>query len=441
MPDAGLSEFKEFSGFIQKENEKAEIKFSVRIDKAGEVEFDFGTMDLSKQTSFIFNGSEGDLSYFSLWGASVDGTEFRTENLLFNNTAFQTNQEANTSVLLAGSCTRAEFIRKLAERATEPLLRMHIKGFRNFRQLNAKCPLGTIAMHGPTLIDNFHEISGFIAIQAYSEPHEITAWHTEADNLLEHIRRIMSFATAAALKAPVVEFYAGDIVKIIVLSQSRTTSAPMRIFHHLDQQPIFDAAVNYFFNPPIKVNNLFFAIEWFAMEASYSEVRLVNAMTAIENLVASNLDENDSLIRPKKEFENTRRLLRKVLRQCIAKWSYSDTNKADEIVSDINEKLADLNRRSIIQKIITLSERWSVPLDDIGNDKIKAAKQARDLIVHRGHYSNLGAGDKDALWQHVTVVREIVVRFLLTALGYRGQYFSYMNGCHESTFPPKLSKN
>lgn len=224
---------------------------------------------------------------------------------------------------------------------------------------------------------------------------------------------------------------------MVALTQTRQASAAFRTFAYHSQQPVFDAAVTSFFNPPFEVKNLFFAIEWFAMEATYNEVRLVNAMTALENLVASNLGDNDTLIRPKKEFEKTRSTLRSVLRQCIGKWSSEEATRADEIVLELNERLADLNRRSILQKLMILAERWSVPLDGIGEDKIKAAKQARDRIVHRGHYYDDGKERNDDLWGHVTVVREIVVRFLLTAIGYRGGYFSYIGGCHDEQFPPQ----
>ena len=175
------------------------------------------------------------------------------------------------------------------------------------------------------------------------------------------------------------------------------------------------------------------------MEATYNEVNLVNAMTALENLVTSNLGDSDALIRPKSEFDKTRKVLRTVLGQCIEKWSKDDVRNTEEIVRDLNERLADLNRRSIFQKLLILADRWSVPLDGIGEDKIKSAKQARDRIVHRGHYYDNGTDGSGELWEHVTVVREIVVRFLLTAIGYRGGYFSYVGGCHDAQFPPLAS--
>jgi len=84
------------------------------------------------------------------------------------------------------------------------------------------------------------------------------------------------------------------------------------------QDSIFKAAVHSFFEAPIEVKRLFFAIEWFAMEVTYNEVRLVNAMTALENLIDSNLSSEEALIVPKARFEKIRRVLLAVIRACLA---------------------------------------------------------------------------------------------------------------------------
>lgn len=440
MQDRGLSEFKSFFGILQADSDIAPITFRARIDGSGEVKLDFDTIVLTKETSFIkerVDGEESIPGYFSLSGKAEDGTEFKTEALYFNSLGTEWSKETGNRISPVGGCLRAEFRRKLAIPVAKPTLRMHVKGFQNFGQLNSICCLGMVAMVGEMSIDDPDTITGHITVRSDNEPADLAAWHAQADKLLEHIQRVMSFAAASVLKGPIIEFYAGDDLEVVAMTQTRQASAPFRTFHHLSQQPVFDAAVNSFFNPPFEVKNLFFAIEWFSMEATYNEVRLMNTMTALENLVASNLDANDALIQPGKEFEKTRRVLRKVLSQCVGKWSSEEANRADEIVLELNERLADLNRRSILKKLMTLAGRWPGLLDGIGEDKIKAAKQARDRIVHRGHYYDDGKEGSDDLWEHVTVVREVVVRFLLTAIGYRGGYISYIGGCHNALFPPQ----
>ena len=221
---------------------------------------------------------------------------------------------------------------------------------------------------------------------------------------------------------------------MLVRSQTAQGGSELRIFHHLDQQPIFDAAVRSFFDPPIAAKNLFFAIEWFAMDATYNEVRLVNAMTALENLIDSNLEEDAALIQNKSAYEKTRKVLRSVIRTCLAKWS---PHGAIEALAELNEKLADLARRSLLRKLTILAARWQVPLDGIPDASIRAAKQARDRVVHRGQYYQDARTDDPDLWAHVTIVREIVVRFLLAIIGYNGRYSSYVGGCLVAEFPPR----
>lgn len=439
MQDKRLTEFKSFTGNLKTGSDSAPITFQACIDKTGEVKFKFDAVPLTKETRFImswWDGEGSNVNYFSLSGKAEDGTEFDTEDLHFNSL----NNKTNSCMIPIGSCLRAEFRRKLALTAPKPQLRMRLKGFQNLQQLSSECHIGKVVMDGESSIDDPNAITGYIAVQSDNEPADLTAWHGEADKLLEHVRRVMSFASATMLHGPIIEFYAGDDLEIVALSQSQQASAPFRTFHYLSQQPIFDAAVKSFFSPPFKVTNLFFAIEWFAMESTYNEIRLVNAMTALENLVESNLGDNDKFICPEKEFNNKiAPELRETLRKCIEKEGViTDEAKKDKL-KELYDNLTNVNRRSIRQKLRILAEKepWSVPLADIGDDKIKAAICARNRVVHRGHYYDDGKEESnDALWEHTLVVREIVVRFLLAAIGYRGKYISYIGGCHEAQFPP-----
>jgi len=39
-------------------------------------------------------------------------------------------------------------------------------------------------------------------------------------------------------------------------------------------------------------------------------------------------------------------------------------------------------------------------------------------------------------WTHVTIIREVAVRFLFTAIGYKGRYISHVGRYHDAVFPP-----
>ena len=122
-------------------------------------------------------------------------------------------------------------------------------------------------------------------------------------------------------------------------------------------------------------------------------------------------------------------------RTCLGKWAAALAHDAS---LELDEKLADLNRRSLLRKLELLAARWKVPLDGIDPPSLRAAKQARDKVVHRGQYYE-DAKETDAdLWTHVTIIREVAVRFLFTAIGYEGRYISHVGGYHDAVFPPAV---
>ena len=441
MEDKGLSDFKSFSGAIQLNDSSVSIDFCAKINERGEVEFNFISVALTNETSFILksmNSEQRGLNYFSLFGKSEDGTEIRTEDFQIHNLGTDSD-ESSHYIKFNGKCLKAIFMRPLLETVLVPTLKIHMKGLQNFHQLVATCELGEIAMHGQSSILDADTITGYIAIQSKTpiQSAGLSAWRSEANKLLEHVHRAMSFASSTLLGVTVIEFYSGNSLEVTVFSKSKQSPASMRVFHFMDQQDIFETAVKSFFNPPFTVKNLFFAVEWFAMNSSYSEVRLVNAMTVLENLIASNLSEEEKLVRPKKEFEKVRKNIRCVLKETIGEWFDNDVERAIAL-REINEKMPDLNRKTLLKKLNILIERWSVPMHGINETDIYAAKKARDLIVHQGCYDqNLG----EELWVHVTIIREIIVRIILTVLGFKGRYVSHVGGFHDVQFPPAITVN
>jgi hypothetical protein len=69
---------------------------------------------------------------------------------------------------------------------------------------------GTINVVGPTKIPQADRLSGFIAIRAVVPPMDSAQWRVEAERLLEHIRRILSFGASTMLQAPLLEIAQGE---------------------------------------------------------------------------------------------------------------------------------------------------------------------------------------------------------------------------------------
>ncbi len=411
------------------------IRFKARIRDNGEVELDLRAFQVTKKRQFlrrIWWAERNTVPEFTLSGVAADGLVFESDSVTFNHPGERscgTHNRVWSKPI--GEVGEAHFIRALDQSAAATFLRLRLKGFECVRALYAECTLGKIHVAGETKLGDPENLTGYITIEAWESPSDAAGWRNKAEKLLEHLRRILSLASATMLQAPILEYVHCHELRVECLSQSRQNAPVMRVFHKINLQPVLDAAIASFFDPPIAAKNLFFAIEWFAMSSTYNEVRLVNAMTALENLLDSNLPEEETLIQLPRDFRKTREILRKVIKTCLNRWPPKD---ADVVRKDLSEKLADLNRRSLKRKLYLLAMSWQVPLEGISEEQVSQAIDARNRIVHKGQHSQVQ--DVPDLWDHMTVARELVVRFLLTAIGFRGQYISHVGGHRFAHFPP-----
>jgi hypothetical protein len=440
MQNQSLCEKRQFSGCLKAEGFiDVPVIFRAHLTPSGQIEFDFDRIVITKETAFLRNYSfpgETGFNYFSLTGQSDDGIELEIDRICFAN-KYSIDAENEHVQFRLSHHSKATFTRKPSETQHNPLIRMCLIGFKRARFFEKDCPLGTISMGEYSSADDSGDgdITGFLQIEAKNELSDISVWCNEAHKLLQHVRHVMSFALGLMLRAPIVEFYEEDKLVVDVLPQIRQAStASFPVFQSNDRKSISEVAVNSFFDSPFKVENLFIAIEWFVMNSSYPEVRLVNAMTVLENLISSNLDENEKLIiSDKKRFDKQRQFLRRVIKRCFDNWFKGEGNQ-EKTLSDINENLANLNRRSLRQKLDILAKRWSIPLEDIGEKRIKEVISARNLIIHQGHYNI----EDSNLLGHAMVARELVIRFIFGAIGFQGRYISHLKRkYHLADFPPK----
>jgi hypothetical protein len=438
MEKDGLQEFRLFHGVLTASEIHQKVSFRARVDEFGAVELEFlpiaGTVHFAKISQRVHRVMQ--VSYFSLHGVAESGMRFESETLQFSTLGFPELSETGHEFTPKGFCAEAIFRRKLASAISPPVLRIHLRGFECFRGLRADSPLGAITMVGTIRLEDENRLSGMMQIQASHAPEDAEVWRTEAEKFLDHVRRVMSFGASTVLKAPVIEFLSGEILEIQVLSQTKQAPTSLPIIHFLALEPLFDAAVSSYFKPPIEVKNLLFAIEWFGMHSAYSEARLIYAMTALENLIDSNLPAGDAYAMLPSDFEHRRKSLRKALEECIGAWEMPDPATPKKLLADLNEKLPDLNRRSLSKKIAALARQWGVPLEDIDSKLIMGAKNARDQVVHGGHYAAKGSDESEELWGHAMVARELVARFLMQVIGYKGTYVSYMTRNQNAQFPP-----
>ena len=212
MSGKPLAEPKLFSGTLSLEGDSVEVSATIGIDASGELTFEFTPIPLSERSRFIllkWHQEKSDVVYFSFRATAEDGTRFETEHLFLSSLGTASDQASGTRLTLSPRGDMAILRYALKEPLPHPALRMRLKGFRNFGGLRAECALGQLEMGGPHDRKADNEANGWLTIQASEPPPDLAAWRAESQRLLEHIRRIMSLAASAFLRAPVIEFIAG----------------------------------------------------------------------------------------------------------------------------------------------------------------------------------------------------------------------------------------
>lgn len=427
---------KEFSGTLSQDNQQAIVKFIVEIDIAGEAIITLDRFELNKDTEFIvegFHAAGTNFVHFCLRGTAEDGTTFNCEDIFFTNLGKQFG-EGRHSIAPKTHYSLAKLTLP-AETVERPIMTWRLKGFECFRSLSVTCPLGTVEISGAQKLaelSDLNDISGLIRVTARDVPEDVASWKKSADSLCEHLRKLMSFAACVQLGAPIVEFSHEGRVAVEAYSQSRQETSDGGTFSSLALREIFECAVKWHFERPFKVNNLPFAIGWFTMRGLYREANLITAMTVLENLIDSNLSDEDTLLLSEKMYDKLRKKLSVVVKEQVVEWT-EDKEERQVFIQELNNRFADLKRRSLIDKINLLAKRWGVKLDGISDADIRIAKSARDQVVHRGYYEPK-AGTTGDLYDHVLTIRELVVRFILTALQFKGDYCSYRGGYHMRKF-------
>lgn len=302
-------------------------------------------------------------------------------------------------------------------------------------------PLGVASVSGSRSINERGRVTGALVLNAPSGVADEGEWLAAGRALLDHLQNVLGFAGAQVLKAPVEEVVAAAGWTLIARNQSTPRNTNHPVFHPSALKDIFSQAASAHFAPPVAARNLPFAMEWFSMDAGYNEGRLVQVMTALENLIESNLPPERRRFLNRRAFGRVRGVLREAVATALnAEISKGGAPERADFLANLPAKLADLNRRPLLNKLLLLADQWDVPLADLPTDEIAAAISARNAIVHRGHYYDSETppppSERD-LWNHIFMMREVVVRFVLTALGFSGKHLSFRRGEQTVDFPPK----
>lgn len=391
------------------------VVFDAAVDDNGELSLTFqpvaGTVDISLLKLSDATGRR--VVWTTLTGAAADGQTFASETFHFTGYSHSTT-DVGHEIALRGACAEAEVVTTLTEPAPKPLVRWGLRKFRSFGWMHHDLDIGRVAMGGADPdSDRPDLLSASLVLQA--QDNVGPDWLEVANARLEHIARVMSFAAGTYLRPHVVRTFVGERSVLRVYSRSNTAEPfyPPFVFLHLE--PIFGVACDADAAARAAFAELDPAIRWLLTPAYYDEMRLMAAMTALENLVDRAFPGDAALFVKPSLFKKVASAVRALLRE-------------KQAPDGMSRKVPELNRRTFAEKLQAYAEAGGVVLSDLPAEQLRDLINARNTVVHTGVYFDPDIESQPDLWDHLLLAREVVTRVLLAELGFVGNYFSPFYG-------------
>lgn len=301
-------------------------------------------------------------------------------------------------------------------------------GMRGFSVVSCEAPEGTVALAAPHEPQEYGALEGIITIESADTSPPLASWLATCDDLIARILDIVSLGQGRYVRYGIRECYVNETLAQLDFYGAHESTDPYQpCFHHLNMEPVLTLAVNSY-TPRLRDDaGLGIAIEWLLMNPRYIEGKYLTAHTAIEHLLAilgSHLPT--TILEP----EAYQRAVLPRLASALELASKDLPDASDEDLAFLRRKLDGLNHRPFTDRLLSLFEHLRVPTSDLA-DRIPAALRARNKLLHRGRYT----GD-EPLQEHLTVLRELVVRTILTLLNFHGYYESYLRDPTWGPFPP-----
>lgn len=403
----------EFIGTIERGDQTLPVRFTTAIDDDGELQLSFQPIERT-HAAFPFIPEQRvlePLQQYTLRGRTDDNWIFESETFHICRWSYLADH-----LEIDGCCGIAELSHP-AKPGHHDACAWFYRKLSAIHPIWTKIDLGTVVLRGYK-DDADQEPISLVAIQ--SEKQEDDLWWQEVERHLTHIQRVLSFACGVYLLPIYEQRHRAGRFTLRVAQRSRVPVPYLPPFRSIYMEEIFGCAVLSCKDNADEVVRLDPAIRWLTAPAALPESQLINAMSALECILASSnigqfyLDDKD-------EFGALRKRAEKFL-------------KAEKAPSRMASKLQELNRRPFKEKLDELLNRQPFPIIDFPVDWLKGATNARNVIVHTGISPDLPA-DSASLLDHVVRVREIVIRLTLAAIGFTGQYQSWLHHCVDLSFP------
>lgn len=398
------------------------VSFTAEVDRDGLLQLHLENLAVSKEALKLNGHSRprDEVDVLRLRGENDEGQQFSSDD--FHITHFSHGAE----LTYQGECFGAEITIPQSESASQNhhMRVWHVRQFSTFRKMARDTKLGRVVIAGPKNESGSQEPDGYMAI-VMADGLDEGEWWLESERFLEHVARILSFASDTYFRPVVEERYEPGLLTIRTCRQSRANNPFMPPFHFLNLDPIFKCACESYFTRHDQIKALDTAIRWLTAPIAYDENRLVNAISALENILDGAHIEGLDKYLGSGAFKKLAKRVREVLREA-------------EAPEQMLNKVPELNRRSLAEKVEALLTTRKIEAGDMPADWLDAAIKQRNHIVHRG-FAKQPLDESEDVLDHTVWVREIVTRIILEKVGFEGGYRSWLHRDKQWHFPLGIS--
>lgn len=398
------------------------LTFTAEVDDTGALSLDIEPLPAASEGFELVRsfGTDSQAEYLQLEGVGPQGETFRSETFFLTGYGHKSG-DTGSELAFKGACAEAEIVHKLSEPIPYPQLRWMLRGFRSFGALEGRIDGGRVVIGGgEPSADQPQQLTGFLIAQADTEVE--AGWFARMDAELDHLARTLSLASGVYLQPYVEMRFDGDENRMRLFRRSQTPTPFLPPIHFLNLGPVFKSALAAGPEKRARFKALDAALRWLTTPAHYDEIRLLGAMTALENIVEGAYPSDRHPIIAKAAFKR----LAKAIRDLITGLGLPEVMKT---------KIPELNRASFVDKVARYIDDHRIVIADFPEGGLPAVIRARNRVVHTGVYFDDELQDQTDLWQHILVGRELVIRILLDVLGFEGNYFSALHADQQLMFP------
>lgn len=411
-----------FEGALSGHGSTHPVGFTAMVDDDGLLQLVLDPLPYSREAHDLFHSPEPTepLDYITLEGVAADGTHFHSN--AFGILHFGHGSTEGRELDFQGYCSTADIIRTPTQPRDQSSRLWLFRKLSTIHRLAHDHPFGRVVIGGTDRSADSQRPDGFLHVMHPSGEAD-EAWWEESERFLLHVSRVLSLACDSYLLPVIERHFHGTEDRLRIVRRGRAGAPYMAPFSFLHMGPIFTHACASYPALRDQIAEVDPAIRWLTAPITSGESRLINAVTALENILDRSAGARSRKFLSDRVFKRMAGPIKNMLIE----------GKAPPGMID---KLLELNRRSFREQVEALLGERGIVTDDFPDDWLEKVVSARNSIIHRG----IVASDEEdrAALDRIIWAREIVTRLLLHRFGYEGNYQSWLHRDVPVHFPSQL---